>query len=90
MADAEIAAFVEAMVAEEIAPALPDLAVQTYWRGVRARFASPMLAHRLSQIAQDGPAKVAERVVPLLDDNLRAGRPSARLAAVVRATGTPQ
>ena len=85
MADAELARFVDAMVAQEIAPALPDLAAQPYWRSVRARLANPRLDHRLAQIAQDGPAKIAERIAPILADNRRTGRPFARLAAVVAA-----
>ena len=87
MTDPDLASFVEAMVAEEIAPALPDLPVQTYWRGVRARFVNPRLDHRLAQIALDGPAKIAERIAPILEDNRGAGRPFARLAAVAARVG---
>ena len=83
--DPDLAAFADAMIAEEIAPALPDLAVAPYWRGVRARLANPMLDHRLAQIGKDGAAKLAQRVFPILIANARAGRPTARLAVVVRA-----
>lgn len=85
IADPELAAFADALIAEEVAPALPDLPVGAYWRGVRARLANPRLDHRLSQIGQDGSVKLAERAFPLIIAAGRAGRPSPRLAAVVRA-----
>lgn len=84
IADGALADRVEAMVAEEIAPNLPGLPVTQYWRTTRDRFANPMVDHRLDQIAQDGSAKLAERIYPLMRANLQAGRSVARLAAVVR------
>jgi fructuronate reductase len=83
--DHELAAFVDAMMAEEIGPALPDLPVADYWRACRARFANPRLDHRLVQIGEDGSSKLAQRLYPLIIANARAGRPAARMAAVVRA-----
>lgn len=83
--DPVLARFVETMVAEEIAPALPDLPVIDYWRKVRLRFANPSIDHRLAQIAEDGSTKLAQRIFPLLIANARAGRPTRRLAAIVRA-----
>jgi fructuronate reductase len=85
IADPQLAAFLDALVASEIAPALPDLPVADYWAGVRRRFANPAVDHRLDQIAQDGPQKLAQRIFPLLIANARAGRSTARLGAVVRA-----
>lgn len=85
IAEPYLATYLDAMVAEEIAPALPDLPVADYWRKTRARFANPMVDHRLDQIAQDGAAKLAERLYPLMSANLKAGRPVGRMAAVVRA-----
>lgn len=85
IAQPDLAAFADAIVAEEIAPALPGLDVPTYWRGVRVRLANPMLDHRLSQIGEDGSAKLAQRIFPILIANARGGRPTGRLAAVVRA-----
>jgi fructuronate reductase len=85
IADSELAAFADGLIAEEVAPALPELPVGAYWRGVRARLANPRLDHRLSQIGQDGSVKLAERAFPLIIAAARAGRPSPRLATVVRA-----
>jgi fructuronate reductase len=85
IADPQLGAFADAMIAEEIAPDLPDLAVAPYWRGVRARLANPMLDHRLQQIGEDGSVKLAQRIFPLIVAGAQAGRPTPRLAAVVRA-----
>jgi fructuronate reductase len=85
IADPELAGFVDALVAEEIAPALPGLAVAGYWAAARARIANPMIDHRLSQIAEDGSSKLAQRVFPLIIANARSGLPTARLCAIVRA-----
>jgi fructuronate reductase len=83
--DPEIAGFLEALVATEIAPALAPLAVPEYWATVRARFANSRIDHRLSQIAEDGAAKLAERVFPLMIANARNGVPICGLARIVRA-----
>ena len=85
IADPQLLGFVERLVADEIAPALPALDVRAYWTATKARFANPMMDHRLDQIAQDGEFKLAQRIAPLLAANLRAGLPAAGLIAVVRA-----
>ncbi len=85
IADPALAGFLDAMVAEEIAPALRGLDVAGYWRTVRARFAEPAVDHRLDQIARDGAAKLRERIHPLILANARAGRPAPRLGQVVLA-----
>jgi len=89
IADPTLAGFLEAMIAEEVAPALtPALSpadVAAYWRTTRERFAQPAMDHRLDQIARDSDAKLRERIHPLITANARAGRPAARLASVVRA-----
>jgi fructuronate reductase len=83
--DAGLSDFVAAMVEDEIAPALAPLDVGSYWRAVRVRFANRFLDHRLEQIAEDGSAKLAQRIFPLLIANVRNGRPHRRLAQVIRA-----
>lgn len=85
IADPALAAFVEAMLLEEVAPALPDLPVADYWGKVRKRFANPAIDHRLDQIALDGPQKLAQRIFPLMLANARAGLPVTRLGRVVGA-----
>jgi fructuronate reductase len=83
--DPELSYLVETMVAQEIAPALPELPVADYWRKIRTRFANPVIDHPLAQIGEDGSTKLPQRVFPLLVINARAGRPVGRLASIVRA-----
>jgi fructuronate reductase len=85
IADPDLLMFLDAMVALEIAPALAPLDVAGYWRTVKARFANPMVDHRLAQIAEDGSLKLPQRLFPLLETNIRANRDIARMAAVIRA-----
>ncbi len=85
VADPELAAFLDALIAEEVAPALPDLAVAEYWATTRKRFANPAIDHRLDQIAQDGPFKLAQRVFPLILANRAAGLPIYHLGGIVGA-----
>jgi fructuronate reductase len=85
VADPELAAFLDGLIAEEVAPALPELPVRDYWSGVRSRFANPAVDHRLDQIAQDGAQKLAQRILPLMIANQRAGLPIARMGRIVRA-----
>jgi fructuronate reductase len=84
MADPQLAHFLEELVLREIAPALEPLAVIDYWRSVRARFLNRRIDHRLSQIAQDGAQKLAERIFPLMVANAEKGVPVQRLARIVR------
>ena len=85
IADPEMAAFLDRMMAEEVAPALAPADVAGYWRVTRKRLAQPGMDHRLAQIGRDGAAKLRERVHPLIVANIRAGRSAGRLCAVVRA-----
>ena len=85
IADAELAGFLEALMAQEVGPALPGRDVAGYWRTVKTRFAEPRIDHRLDQIAKDGATKLRERVHPLILANIQAGRPAARLGRIVAA-----
>jgi len=85
IADPELRAFLEAMVAREIAPALTPLDVAAYWQTVRARFENPMIDHRLAQIAEDGSLKLPQRLFPLLEANIKAGRDITHLVKVIAA-----
>jgi fructuronate reductase len=85
IADPGLAAFLEEMMAREIAPALAPLDVASYWRTVKARFENPMIDHRLTQIAEDGSLKLQQRLFPLIEANIRRGADVTRMAEVVRA-----
>jgi fructuronate reductase len=84
MLDADLARFLTELVSVEIAPALDPLPVLEYWRTVRTRFNNPRIDHRLSQIAEDGSQKLAERIFPLMIANARTGAPIRLLARIVR------
>jgi len=88
MADAPLAAFVETMMRQEIAPSLksaPGLDLNAYIAAVLARFRNPAIAHHLSQIAWDGSQKLPFRLLGTIADNLAAGRPFDRLALAAAA-----
>jgi fructuronate reductase len=88
MADRPLAAFVEAMMREEIAPSLtsaPGLDLDAYIRAVLQRFRNPAIAHKLSQIAWDGSQKLPFRLLQTIEEALDAGRPFARMARGVAA-----
>jgi fructuronate reductase len=85
IADPDLWALLDEMVAREIAPALTPLDAAAYWRTVKARFVNPMIDHRLAQIAEDGSLKLPQRVFPLLEANIKAGREIDRLATVIAA-----
>jgi fructuronate reductase len=85
IADPELLQFLDGMMAQEIAPALAPLDVAGYWRAVKARFANPMIDHRLAQIAEDGSLKLPQRLFPMLETNVQTGSEVTRMAAVVQA-----
>jgi len=85
IADAQLSGFLDRLVGEEIAPALPSLDVRSYLAATRARFANPMVDHRLDQIAQDGEFKLEQRLAPLIAANLRQGLPCQGMISIVRA-----
>jgi fructuronate reductase len=83
IADSELRQGLDAMMEEEIGPALAPLNVADYWRTVKTRFENPMVDHRLAQIAEDGSLKLPQRLFPLLIANAREGRALARMASLV-------
>ena len=85
IADPHLAAFLDDMVAREIAPALAPLDVASYWRRVKGRFQNPMLDHRLAQIAEDGSLKLPQRLFPLVETNIEAGRDVSGIARIIAA-----
>ena len=90
-ADPVLMGFLDQMMHAEIARALPDLPVLTYWGEVKARFLNPRIDHRLDQIAQDGAFKLAQRLYPLMVANGRQALPGEKMGAIVMAwLRTPQ
>jgi fructuronate reductase len=85
IADPDLLRFLDAMMAEEIAPALAPLDVAGYWRAVKLRFRNPMIDHRLAQIAEDGSLKLPQRLFPLLETNVKAERKFTHMAKIVQA-----
>lgn len=88
MADAPLAAFVETMMREDIAPSLsptPGLDVPAYITAVIVRFSNPAIRHLLSQIAWDGSQKLPFRLFATIIDARRAGRPLDRLIIPIAA-----
>lgn len=85
IADSELSHLLDELVQMEIAPALAPLDAEGYWRVTKQRFANPSINHSLAQIAEDGSKKIAVRILPLLIDNARAGRPTWRLVQIARA-----
>ena len=88
MADPTLAAFVEAMMREDVAASLSPtsgLDIQAYVGQILARFRNPAIVHRLSQIAWDGSQKLPVRLLGTLAEARAAGRPIARLAVGVAA-----
>ncbi|WCT74744.1 mannitol dehydrogenase family protein [Sphingomonas naphthae] len=88
MGDARLAAFVAAMMREEIAPmlkAVPGLDLGDYIDAVLRRFRNPVIVHLLEQIAHDGTQKLPYRLVDTLIENRRAGRLPPRILTAIGA-----
>ena len=87
MRDNELAAFVEAMMREDIAPTLdaPGIDAGAYVTAVLGRFRNPEIRHLLAQIAWDGSQKLPFRILGTVRGALAAGRPIDRLAAPLAA-----
>jgi fructuronate reductase len=88
MGEARLAAFVERMMREDAAPTVPAAAgldPQAYVSATLARFRNPAVRHQLIQIAADGSAKLANRIVPVLAERRAAGAPIGRLATPLAA-----
>ena len=86
MTDAPLAAFVGALMRQDIAPSLRpprEMAIEAYIEVILARFRNPAIHHNLSQIAWDGSQKLPIRLLGTVGDALKAGRPVSRLAGSV-------
>jgi len=90
MADPAIAAWLEALLLDEIVPALGDRVEDGagFARSVLERFRNPYLDHRLADIALHHETKLATRLIPTLADHReRLGREPVRLAALLDTEG---
>ncbi|WP_311240323.1 MULTISPECIES: mannitol dehydrogenase family protein [unclassified Xanthomonas] len=77
-----LAAFVEALMREDIAPTLqpmPGFDAQRYSDAILARFRNPAIRHLLAQIAWDGSQKLPVRLLSTISDALAADQPIDRL-----------
>ena len=84
--DPALGGFVEAMLRDEIAATLdPSIDATGYIDATLARFRNPGLGDKLLRIAQDGSQKLPIRILRPLAENLRAGRPTGRLAVPLAA-----
>ena len=86
MRDADLATFVDTMIARDIAPMLPPvpgLDLDAYRASVLDRFRNPGIVHRLDQIAQDGSQKLPYRLGDTLAANRAAGRMPGHVVAAL-------
>ncbi|CAE6845254.1 mannitol dehydrogenase family protein [Xanthomonas arboricola] len=88
MRHTQLAAFVETLMREDIAPTLqpmPGFDPQHYIDAILARFRNPAIRHLLAQIAWDGSQKIPVRLLGVISDALDAGRRIDRLCIPVAA-----
>jgi fructuronate reductase len=86
MGDDALAAFVDAMIRQDIVPmlpAVPGLDLDAYREQVLARFRNPAIVHRLDQIAIDGSQKLPYRLGDTLAANRATGRMPDRVVAAL-------
>ena len=72
--DPALSAKVEEFWDEASAQLPPGLGVDSYRGALRARFRNSRIEHRLAQIAEDGTRKLALRIVPVAEAELKAAR----------------
>jgi tagaturonate reductase len=85
--DPTISGWLEAMLMEEVVPALGDRIVEgeAFVTSVMERFRNPFLDHRLADIAVDHERKLRLRLVSTYQDHVqRLGRPPRRLEALLK------
>lgn len=84
----QLAAFVETLMREDIAPTLspmPGFDPQHYTGAILARFRNPAIRHLLAQIAWDGSQKLPVRLLGTIADALAASRRIDRLCLPIAA-----
>lgn len=86
MQQPQLRALLQQLVSTEILPSVPAVAgfdLAAYSSAIFQRFCNPQVRHLLAQIAWDGSQKLQMRILPVIRDNLAAGRPVALLALAV-------
>lgn len=80
--------FLQQLVDLEIKPSFvapAELDVDVYSNDIFRRFQNPSVRHLLAQIAWDGSQKLPMRLIPIIQDNLAAGRSIEMLAIAIAA-----
>jgi fructuronate reductase len=75
-ADADLAAFVRRLLAEDVAPTLdppPGVDLAAYNERQLHRFANPALRHAVTQVAMDGSQKLPQRLLGTVHDRYKTG-----------------
>lgn len=88
MQESLLAGFVERLMRDAIAPAIPlpdHLDAPTYIDAILARFRNPAIRHRLAQIAWDGSQKLPVRLLSTIAEALAADKPIGDLCLAVAA-----
>ena len=86
VSDPALGAFLDGMLAEEIAPLLgtvPGVDLDDYRRSLMVRFANPQVADPLSRLCRNGSAKVPAHLLSSLRAARAQGRPHHRLSLAV-------
>ncbi|WP_031569716.1 mannitol dehydrogenase family protein [Rheinheimera texasensis] len=86
MAQPQLSKLVQALVNNEILPSVPlvdGLNLAQYSADIFRRFENPSVRHLLAQIAWDGSQKLQMRLLPVIRDNLAAGRSVQLLALAI-------
>jgi len=82
----ELRALVRLMTSAEILPSFippAELNAEQYSADIFRRFENPSVRHLLAQIAWDGSQKLPMRILPVISDNLAAGRSIKLLALAI-------
>jgi mannitol 2-dehydrogenase len=84
--DPDLAAFVRGYMTHEAAPTLepvPGIDLDAYIDGLLERFANPFVRDTLARLCAFTSDRIPKFLLPVINDNLAAGREFARSAAVV-------
>ena len=86
MADPPFAAYLDAMMAEEVAPLLPDVPgvdLDSYRASILQRLANPKMGDQLQRLCRNGSTKIPNYLLPSIRSAADAGRPYGLLVLAV-------